>query len=163
MGKVIPLRIEDAMADQLDRLIAMGIFLNRNDGIRAGVREILKPFVQDRSATRLVVAMMVANHLADVHAGEIEAICLFGSVATGKDTSESDIDLFVLTSRPLPYTDELAIISDAGRLLRGVDEYVSLHFENKADFTRALEEGYNFEASILKLGRLLAGHMPRNQ
>jgi predicted nucleotidyltransferase len=36
-------------------------------------------------------------------------VCLFGSKATGKDDPESDIDLFVLTSRPLSWRERDAV------------------------------------------------------
>lgn len=39
----------------------------------------------------------------------VERILLFGSKATGRDDRESDIDLLVLTSRPLSWRERHAI------------------------------------------------------
>jgi predicted nucleotidyltransferase len=163
MGRIIPLRLEDAMADQLDRLVTAGVFLNRNDGIRAGVREAIKRFGDTSTARRAMLAQVIANCLMINHPGEIDAIVLFGSVATAKDAPESDIDVLVVSTRPTSYADELNRVREVGRLTQGIDECVSLHHESRADFAFGLQEGFEFETSIHEKGILLAGAFDRVQ
>lgn len=40
----------------------------------------------------------------------VEQVILFGSKARGRDDPESDIDLLVLTSRPLPWSEQAEMI-----------------------------------------------------
>ena len=40
----------------------------------------------------------------------VEQVILFGSKARGQDSPESDIDLLVLTSRPLPWPEQAEMI-----------------------------------------------------
>ncbi len=40
LDKIIPLRVDEAMVEQIDMLVSDGTFRSRNDGIRAGIREI---------------------------------------------------------------------------------------------------------------------------
>ncbi len=159
MGRIIPLRLEDAMADQLDRLVAAGVFLNRNDGIRAGVREALKRFAGNTTAARNALARVIANYLIISQQGKIEAIALFGSVAAGRDVPGSDIDILVITNGPTSYDVELARVREVGLLTQGIDEQVSLHHESSVDFASGLEHGFEFETGIVARGILLAGSL----
>ncbi|MBN2151556.1 MAG: nucleotidyltransferase domain-containing protein [Candidatus Lokiarchaeota archaeon] len=148
------------MADQLDRLVSAGIFLNRNDGIRAGLREALKRFAYDTTASRIMLARVVSNYLMIHHPNEIEAIVLFGSVAAGRDTPESDIDVLVIIKGSTSYDAELARVREVGLITRGIDEQVSLHHESDADFLLGLEKGFEFETGIVARGILLSGAFP---
>lgn len=47
--------------------------------------------------------------------GEIQAVYLFGSMATGKARKDSDIDLAVVASGPEPRKRQLDILSDLAR------------------------------------------------
>ncbi|MBU2601098.1 MAG: nucleotidyltransferase domain-containing protein [Actinobacteria bacterium] len=59
-------------------------------------------------ATRDREAIQAAGGLLRRHF-PVERILLFGSKATGRDDPESDIDLLVLTSRPLSWRERDAI------------------------------------------------------
>jgi Arc/MetJ-type ribon-helix-helix transcriptional regulator len=160
MDKIIPLRLDEAMAGQVDRLVTEGIFRSRNEGIRAGVREVLRQHQGSRSARRAVIAKLVANHLMQLHGDLIHAIVLFGSVANARDTEYSDIDVFVLTRQDLNYDEEGKMIEDMTELMWGVDELVSLQSEPIEIFSNAIRRGFEFETNIHAKGIVLAGAYP---
>lgn len=160
MDKIIPLRVDESMIQYIDRMVIEGLFRNRNDGIRAGIREIINNQLRNRSATRMMLAHVVANFLNTTQNSEIQAVILFGSVVDNKDTQESDVDILVLTKSTLLYDEEYEIIKDVGHLVYGIDEYVSMHFESCELFTMAVENGYVFENDILRKGKLLVGNFP---
>lgn len=56
----------------------------------------------------------------------VEQVILFGSKARGQDDPESDIDLLVLTSRPLPWKEQAEMIWAMSPLQRKHDVIVSL-------------------------------------
>nr|MDO8116091.1 nucleotidyltransferase domain-containing protein [Candidatus Sigynarchaeota archaeon] len=157
MDKIIPLRVDEAMVEQIDLLVSDGTFRSRNDGIRAGIREILKNFKYNKTGKRKAIARMVANHIMMVYQGVIGIVYMFGSVARGSDMPESDIDILAVSRHPLSYDQELAVISYAGRLLHGIDEHVSIQFESRDDFMAGIERGFEFESTVFHRGILLAG------
>ncbi|MHA1734618.1 MAG: nucleotidyltransferase domain-containing protein [Promethearchaeota archaeon] len=160
MDKVIPLRVDEALSGGIDALIASGKFRSRNEGIREGIRMVIQRYGPRRDSARFVVAKLSANFLSGLATGEVDAVVLFGSVARGTDTRESDVDLLVLTSRPLDYRERFAVTDELQRVLSGIDELVSLHFLPAADFRANLERGYSFERGVRSEGILLAGEWP---
>jgi predicted nucleotidyltransferase len=160
MDKIIPLRVDEVMIQYIDRMVVEGLFRNRNDGIRAGIREIINTQMRNRFTSRIMLARVIANYLNTTRNGEIQAIILFGSVVNNKDTQESDVDILVLTKSTQSYDEEYEIIKDVGLLVYGIDEYVSLHFESSEEFVNAVENGYVFETDILSKGKLLKGTLP---
>jgi predicted nucleotidyltransferase len=162
MDKIIPLRVDEVMIQYIDEMVVSGLFRNRNDGIRAGIREIINTRALNRSLSRTMLAQVVANYLITARNNEIQAVILFGSVVKNNDTRESDIDILVLTNNNLSYDEEYEIVKDVGQLVYGIDEYVSVHVESCETFSAGVKSGYVFENDIVQEGKLLTGTFPNS-
>ena len=66
--------------------------------------------VNDRAAV-LEAAGVLADHLP------VERVVLYGSKARGDDRPDSDIDLLILTARPLTVAEGFQVVDDAEKLV----------------------------------------------
>jgi len=159
MDKIIPIRINKALAQKIDQLVAQGLFRNRNEGIREGIRLLIKGHPNELSNKRLI-AIIVSNFLITTHPEFIQAVILFGSVASGTDHEESDIDLLILTNIESSYQQEIDITKETLLLLQKLDYIVSLHFQTINSFLQGVKDQFTFEINLLKYGKTLAGTIP---
>lgn len=159
MDKIIPVRVPEPVAGEIDRLVRAHVFRSRNDGIREGVRMLLARYRRGHPDRR-VVARLVANHVQGTWSNDVAAVVLFGSVASGTDTDDSDIDMLVLTRGSFGHERERRVTTAVVELLKGVDEIVSLHFTTVGSFRAAVGAGHAFETGICSHGILLAGTLP---
>mgnify|MGYP001136479807 CR=1 FL=1 len=83
------------------------------------------------SANYLKIAEILARHLVREHEGLIHSIVLFGSVARGESTEESDIDLLVVGEFPLSVKQQIQSI----RFDYGLEHevYIQLMFYRTSD------------------------------
>ena len=97
---------------------------------------------------RLEIAREFAS---TIQSDDIIKIILFGSVARGEDTEESDIDILIITSN----TDELSdeINSAAVDIILEKDEFISPHVMSEEHFNKTID--YPFLRNVLKEGVLI--------
>jgi predicted nucleotidyltransferase len=160
MDKIIPLRVDQTLVDGIELLVTNGIFRNRNEGIRAGIRNLLNQYNAMPQKMNFLLAKIVANHLFRVFSSIIQAIILFGSVARGTDTSESDIDLLLLTTCKVSYTEQADFYDAIRNILQGIQYDVSLHFQETGNFLEGLRRSFSFETDIAYVGKVLQGAVP---
>ncbi len=161
MDKIIPLRVDQALVDGIEALVTNGLFRNRNESIREGIRILLNQYNALPQKINLMMAKIVANHLFRTFSSIIRAILLYGSVARGTDTSESDIDLLLLTTRNVPYSEQTDFYAAIGDLFQGIDYDISLHFQETGKFIEGFSKGFSFETKIVRDGKLLQGEVPQ--
>lgn len=159
MDKIIPLRIGKALIQKIDQMIGQGIFRNRNEGIREGIRLLIKNYT-NQLFSKQIIAKIIANYLIFTHSEFIKAIILFGSVAYGNDKEESDIDLLVLTEKELSYHQKFEVTNEIVLLIRRLEYIISLHFQNIDTFMQGVKDNFSFETNIYKNGKFLAGTIP---
>ncbi len=80
------------------------------------------------NGNKLLKAEMIANFLTMNFSKEIQSIILFGSVASGTATQESDIDLLVLTLHDSSYEFQSTITEAVIHLLRSVYDEIFIAF-----------------------------------
>ena len=161
MDKIIPVRISDTIIKRLDLLIHEGIFRNRNEVIRTGLRALInyyRKYFQNKSE----IARIISNYIFDKFSDEIYSIILFGSVALNLDNKDSDIDLFILTRDRWSYTKRATVYEIILPLLYKLDVVISLHFEELNLFQVAIQDDLIFEKGIYKNGIVLSGVNPIN-
>ena len=94
----------------------------------------------------------IAQEFADaINSEDIIKIILFGSVARGDDTEESDIDILIITTNSDELTDE--INSAAVDIILEKDEFISPHVMSEEHYDKTID--YPFLTNVLKEGVLL--------
>ncbi|MCD6443518.1 nucleotidyltransferase domain-containing protein [Candidatus Bathyarchaeota archaeon] len=158
MSLVIPFRVPKKVAERIKRLVDLGVFPSRSDLIREALRRFLtsQDSILRRSFSIRDVASLVAYMLA-WNEKKVSDVVLFGSVARGDATVESDIDLLVLVKdvevevvRERLYDLIYPIIP-----VFGID--ISLIVVEKRCFLDMIDAGDPFATSILKEGVQLYG------
>lgn len=162
VDKNIPLRVNNELTNKIDDLIKKGIFRNRNEGIREGIRQLIQKYdsQKDSNLKKTQLAQIIANYLKLYYTEDLEAIILFGSVAKGTDSENSDIDILVLTRKKYSYSQKLHIINQIVHLTQGVDYIISLQFETSQRYLERIKGNYSFESNVSKEGKLLGGNIP---
>jgi uncharacterized protein len=159
MDKIIPVRMDTALVQEMDEIIKRGIFKNRNEGIREGIRMIIKEYTSIKTEL-VIIAQIVTNYLLLKYPNEIVAMILYGSVARGTANEESDIDLMILSKKELEYSRKEQYIEQVVQIMQQMPFLVSLHFEEITQFVQGVHEDYNFEMNIITDGRVLGGQLP---
>ena len=91
----------------------------------------------------------IAREFADaIRSDDIVKIILFGSVARGDDTEESDIDILIITTNSDELSDE--INSAAVDIILEKDEFISPHVMSEEHFNKTID--YPFLTNVLKEG-----------
>lgn len=89
----------------------------------------------------------IAREFANaIHSDDIVKIILFGSVARGDDTEESDIDILIITTNSDELSDE--INSAAVDIILKKDEFISPHVMSEEHFNKTID--YPFLTNVLK-------------
>ena len=94
---------------------------------------------------RIEIAREFAN---TINSEDIIKIILFGSVARGDDTEESDIDILIITSNSDEFSDE--INSAAVDVILEKDEFICPHVMSEEHFNKTIN--YPFLTNVLKEG-----------
>ena len=162
VDKNIPLRVNNELTKKIDELIKKGIFRNRNEGIREGIRQLIKKYDSQKefNLQKTQLAQIIANYLKLYYSEDLEAIVLFGSVAKGTDSEDSDIDILALTRKKYSYAQKLHIINQVVHLTQGLDYIISLQFETTQKYLERIKENFSFESNIAKEGKVLGGIIP---
>jgi predicted nucleotidyltransferase len=158
MEKTISLRIENKLIEKIDLMVKKGIYNDRSDLIREAI-QLLVDGHGNKISDKYIIANLISNYLFFSQKDYIQAVILFGSVAEGFDTEESDIDLLILTKKEISYKEKFRITNRIVSLLDKLNYIVSLHFQHINDFIQAIEDNYNFEKKILEKGEVLVGNI----
>lgn len=93
--KIIPVRMDERLVNQLDALVERGLYSNRTEAIRSSVRTLIEEHGELHS--ELLIVSRIAKAVIQEEGGEnISKVILYGSVAEGGAGEESDIDIFVV-------------------------------------------------------------------
>lgn len=94
----------------------------------------------------------IAREFANaIRSDDIIKIILFGSVARGDDTEESDIDILIIRADSDELSDE--INSAAVDIILEKDEFISPHVMSEEHFNKTID--YPFLTNVLKEGVVL--------
>jgi len=98
MGLPIPTKLEEPLVAALDRLVGDGLYQSRSEAIRDAVRTLVERRYVSKIRFLRVIAEISAQVILSAHMQTVTDIILYGSVATGKVSGDSDIDILILIS-----------------------------------------------------------------
>lgn len=135
----------------LDRLERLGLLTSARDGNRRYYRAVRTSRFEDLRALlsrELGVAEIITRHLSGLDA-RVEWAFIFGSVAAGDDTFDSDIDLVVVTE-----ASDDALVSPIAEAQRELGRDIDLVTYRPEEFVGRRTEGNHFVRSILAQPRI---------
>ena len=97
---------------------------------------------------RYEIACEFANN---IRSDDIIKIILFGSVARGEDTEESDIDILIITANSDELSDKINNV--AVDIILEKDEFISPHVMSEEHFNKTID--YPFLTNVLKEGIII--------
>ena len=98
MGLAIPTKLEAPLVRALDGLVAEGLYQSRSEAIRDAVRRLVERNYISKVRFLRVIAEVSAQLILDEYGDAVTDIILYGSVAAGLVSDDSDVDILVLVS-----------------------------------------------------------------
>jgi len=96
MGLAIPTKLEAPLVRALDGLVAEGLYQSRSEAIRDAVRRLVERNYISKVRFLRVIAEVSAQLILDEYGDAVTDIILYGSVASGSVSDDSDIDIDIL-------------------------------------------------------------------
>lgn len=155
---VIPVRVSKGVAKKIKELVDLGVYPSRSGLVREAVRRLLAS--EGLSWQRSLLGKAIANlasHIIAWNEESVSDIILFGSVARGEASVESDVDLLVLTENAEAWIIRRRLYDLVYPLVLAFGVDISLIVVEKARFTDMVKRKDPFATSILKEGVQLYG------
>lgn len=160
MSAVVPARMEHKLMKKLDDLVKSGRYVSRSDAVRDAVRQLIAKYeAPSLSVVYGAYARVAASLLAQFLEDKISDVILYGSVAIGKATEESDIDLLILVKGEDPFKLTSEIVSLLYPLELQLNILFSVNVYRREDFQEALKQDFLFEKNVLETGKTLYGDL----
>jgi len=158
MSAVVPVRVPREVARKIKELVDAGFYPNRSSLVREALRRFMvsegasmEKTTLGRFAATLVSLMISWGEKA------VTDVILFGSVARGEATVESDIDLLVLVEEAEGWRVRQRLYDLIYPVIPALGVDVSLIVIDKRGFVRMARDGDPFALSILGEGVQLWG------
>ncbi|MBS7627153.1 nucleotidyltransferase domain-containing protein [Candidatus Bathyarchaeota archaeon] len=98
MALPIPTKLEEPLVKALDRLVEDGLYQSRSEAIRDSVRRLVERIYISRTRFLRIIAEIAAETIPIKYKNTVTDIIVYGSVASGQVSEDSDIDILVLVS-----------------------------------------------------------------
>jgi len=98
MALPIPTKLEESLIRALDRLVADGIYQSRSEAIRDSVRRLVERSYISKIRFLRIIAEITAQAILSKYKDTVNDIILYGSVASGQVSEDSDVDILALVS-----------------------------------------------------------------
>lgn len=160
MSTVVPARMEQKLLKKLDKLVKSGRYVSRSDAVRDAVRQLIAKYeAPSLSVVYEAYAKVAASLLAQFFGDKISDVILYGSVAMGEATEESDIDLLILVKGEDPFKLTSEIVSFLYPLELQLNILFSVNVYRREDFQEALKNNFLFEKNVLETRKTLYGDL----
>jgi len=158
MDLAVPTKLDEKLVEALDRLVAEGFYMSRSEAIREAVRKLTaEQYISIQNFLR-TIAEIASETLTSQLGDGVTDVILFGSVARGNVTLDSDIDLLVL----------IKYEKDSSRIRRKLHKMVypislasntpiTFIVTSREEFTAWIKIKYSFAQEIVKEGLQLHG------
>ena len=160
MSVVVPVRIPRDLAEKINQLVKIGLYSNRSILIREALRRFVaseRAFTQKTASAHLVATL--ASTIIAWNENTVTDIILFGSTARGEATTESDIDLLILTEKTQPWKVRQRLYDLIYPIIPILEVDISLTVINKDTFTHMTKDKDPFATSIINEGIQLQGDL----
>lgn len=158
MSQVIPVRVPKDVVERINRLVDLGVFPNRSSLVREALRRLSvseerefykSAFIRDVAV--LASCMIVWNEKS------VSDVILFGSVARGEATVESDVDLLVLIENVESWVARRRLYDLIYPIIAALGVDISLVVFEKKRFMEMVRVEDPFAVTVLKEGIQLYG------
>ncbi len=158
MSVVIPVRVQRDLAEKINELVKAGLYSNRSNLIREAIRRfaVSEHAFTPKTTNRRLVATL-ASTIITWNEKTIVDIILFGSTARGEATTESDIDLLILTKEAHPWKVRQRLYDLIYSFIAVLEVDISLIVINKESFANMIKDKDPFAISIVNEGVQLQG------
>jgi predicted nucleotidyltransferase len=160
MALAIPTKLEAPLVRALDNLVAEGLYQSRSEAIRDAIRRLVERNYISRARFLTVIAQVSAQFILDEYGDAVTDIILYGSVATGRASDDSDIDILVLVSDTRsknPSQVEIRIHEIVYPVALSSASVVTPIVLNKSKFLDLFEQEQHFAREIVKHGIEIKG------
>jgi len=158
MSVVVPVRVPKDLAEEINHLVKIGFYSSRSSLMREAIRRFAASehaFTSKTMNKRLVATL--ASSIITWNEKTMVDIILFGSTARGEATTESDIDLLILTEEAHPWKVRQRLYDLIYSLIAVLEVDISLIVINKEVFTEMIKDKDPFAISIINEGVQLQG------
>jgi len=158
MSEVIPVRVPKDVARRIKDMVDAGLYSNRSSLVREALRRLVasEGSVMQKSGFGRAVASLASTMIAWSEKSVTDVI-LFGSVARGQATVESDVDLLVLVENAEGWVVRQRLYDLIYPIIPALGVDVSLVVMDRRRFIGMVGEGDTFAVSVLKEGVQLYG------
>jgi predicted nucleotidyltransferase len=160
MALAIPTKLEAPLVEAIDSLVTEGLYQSRSEAIRDAIRRLVERNYISRARFLTVIARISTQLILDEYGDAVTDIILYGSVATGRASDDSDIDILVLVSDTIS-TDlsqvEIRIHEIVYPVALSSDSVVTPIVLNKNKFLDLWEQQQHFAKEIVKYGIEMKG------
>jgi len=156
----IPTKLEESLVRALDRLVADGLYQSRSEAIRDGARRLVERNYVGMARFLRVIAEISAQLISSKYADDVADVILYGSVASGRVSEDSDIDLLVLAStrsRQSPSQMEIHIHEITYPVALACGSVITPIVLEKRRFLDLCKRGEHFAREIIMYGIQLHG------
>lgn len=160
MALAVPTKLEERLVMTLDRLVADGLYQSRSEAIRDAVRRLVERSYVSRTRFLRVIAEVTAHVILVEYSNVVTDIILYGSVASGQASHESDVDILVLVSgkrEESPSQLEVDIHEMTYPIALASESVITPIVLEKRTFVDLAESGEHFAKEILMNGVQLYG------
>lgn len=153
--KTIPVKLDDKMAQAIDRLVDLGLYLSRSEALREGARRlVLADYLSVNQYLKRVAS--IAAQIIIASAKEVAEVKLFGSVAKRTAHQESDIDLVIITKGEPSLDIEQKIHELLLPVSLGANVLITPIIMSRKKFQHQTKAGYAFANEVQRFGITLA-------
>jgi Arc/MetJ-type ribon-helix-helix transcriptional regulator len=160
MGLAIPTKLEAPLVRALDGLVADGLYQSRSEAIRDAVRRLVESSRISRARFLTVIAEISAQLILDEYGEAVTDIILYGSVAVGRVSDDSDVDILVLVSDTMSKNlsqAEIRIHEITYAVALSSGSVITPIVLNRKKFLDLAQEGQHFVREIIKRGIEIKG------
>lgn len=158
MSQIIPVRVPKDVAERIKRLVDLGVFPSRSSLVREALRRlsVSEELELPKNAFVRDVAVLASCIIA-WNEKSVSDVILFGSVARGEATVESDVDLLVLVENVEGWVVRRRLYELIYPIIAALGVDISLVVVEKKRFTEMVRGEDPFAVSVLKEGIQLYG------
>jgi len=158
MSVVVPVKIPKELAKELNELVKNGLYSSRSNLVREAMRRLAaseSPQAQKASIEEL--AANLASTMIAWNERPVTDVIFFGSSARGEATTESDVDLLVLTEEAHPWRVRRHLYDVIYPIIPVLGIDISLIVINRESFRHMIERADPFAFSVINEGIQLHG------
>jgi predicted nucleotidyltransferase len=158
MSVVIPVRVPRDLAEKINQLVKVGLYSSRSNLMREAIRRFAasEHAFTSKTMNKQLIATL-ASSIITWNEKTMADIILFGSTARGEATTESDVDLLILTEEAHPWKVRQRLYDLIYSLIAVLEVDISLIVINKEVFAEMIKDKDPFAISIINEGVQLQG------